>query len=304
MIAFVLKRLLTALLTLWAVFTLSFFLMRSVPGGPFDRDQQVSDEIQERIAARYGLDRPLAEQYFGELSRVATFDLGPSYRLTDYSVNQVIVEGLPASVTLGLLSLLLAIALGVPVGMWAGIRRGRVDRWVCRFAVLGIATPSFVIASLLILVFSFWLPILPPAGWGSPMQLVLPVICLAIPLAAYLARLARAGMLETWNAEYIRTAQAKGLPPSVIVWKHAFPAAMLPVVSFLGPAVAGILTGSLVVERLFAIPGLGTSFVNAALDRDYTLAMGLVLLYTAILLVANALVDIAQKLHDPRLEAL
>lgn len=304
MFAFVLKRFLTGLLTLWAVFTFSFFLMRSVPGGPFDRDQQVSQEIRERVAARYGLDQPLLAQYFQELGRTATLDLGHSYRLTDYSVNDVITQGLPISATLGFLSLTVAIALGVPCGLLAGVNRGRLDAWVCRVAVFGIATPSFVIAGVLILAFCFWWPVLPPAGWGTPAQLVLPVVCLAIPLAAYLARLARAGMLETWNQEFIRTAQAKGLPRRVIIWNHAFPAAVMPVISFLGPAVAGILTGSLVIERIFAIPGVGTSFVNAALDRDYPLAMGLVLLYTTVLLAANAITDVCQKLLDPRLESL
>ncbi len=304
MLTFVFRRLLMAMLTLWAVFTISFFLMRSVPGGPFDRQQQVPEEIREAIARRYGLDQPLFEQYGRELARTVTLDLGPSYRLTDYSVNEVIREGLPVSASLGLLALCLAIVLGVPAGFWAGLERGRVDRWVRRLFVLGIAIPNFVLAALLILLFCFWWPLLPPAGWGRPSQLILPAFCLAVPFAAYLARLARAGMLATWNQDYIRTAIAKGVPRRVVVWKHAFPAAMLPVVSFLGPAVAGILTGSLVVERMFAIPGLGTSFVNAALDRDYTLAMGLVLLYTSILLIANTLVDVAQKLLDPRMESL
>lgn len=304
MIGFLIKRLVAAILTLWAVFTVSFCLMHSVPGGPFDRDQQLPDEIRQAIERRYALDRPLSEQYVRELSRTLTLDLGPSYRLTDYSVNEVIAQGFPVSAALGLVALVLAILLGVPAGMAAGLRRGWVDRLVRGGAVLGIAVPNFVLAGVLILVFCFVWPLLPPAGWGRPTQIVLPAVCLALPFAAYLARLTRAATLETWSQEYIRTAIAKGLPRRAVIWKHLFPAAMLPVVSFLGPAIAGILTGSLVVERLFAIPGLGTSFVNAALDRDYTLAMGLVLLYTAILLIANTLVDVAQKLLDPRVESL
>ncbi|MDA7977578.1 MAG: ABC transporter permease [Pirellulales bacterium] len=304
MVGFLCRRLLTAVLTLWAVFTISFFLMRAVPGGPFDHEQQVPEEIRQATADRYGLDQPLGVQYLRELARTVTLDLGPSYRLADYTVNEVIVEGLPTSAALGLMALALALTVGVPTGLWAGLNRGMADRWMRRLAVLAIATPNFVLAGILILLFCFVWPVLPPAGWGQPSQLILPAFCLAIPFAAYVARLARAGMLETWNQEYIRTAIAKGVPRHVVVWKHAFPAAVLPVVSFLGPAVAGILTGSLVIERIFAIPGIGTSFVNAALDRDYTLAMGLVLLYTTILLVTNALVDIVQKLLDPRLESL
>jgi oligopeptide transport system permease protein len=303
MLKFIVKRLLWMLVTLWVVFTISFFLMRSVPGGPFDSDRRVDPEVEQNMLRRYHLDEPLVKQYLRELTNVVRFDLGYPFKLRDYTVNGVIGEGLPISAALGLLALTFAISLGLIAGITSAARRGSFADWaLMTLATIGIALPNFVVAGIAILLFVFLIPIFPAAGWGSFDQLVLPALCLGAPHAADVARITRTSMLDVLSQDHIRTARAKGLSRARVVWGHALPGALLPVVSYLGPATAYILTGSLVIEQIFAIPGLGTHFVQAAIDRDYTLAMGCVLVYTFILSMMNLLVDLSYTVLDPRVE--
>jgi oligopeptide transport system permease protein len=302
-IAFLVKRLLWMLLTLWVVFTVSFFLMRAVPGGPFDSDRKLEPEIELNMKRRYHLDEPLRRQYLRELTNVIRGDLGYPYKLPDYTVNKVIAEGLPVSMALGILALAFAISLGLGAGITSAVRRGSLaDIVLMSLATIGIALPSFVIAGLAILLFVFVFPIFPAAGWGSFEQLILPAVCLGAPYAVDVARISRTSMLDVLSQDHIRTARAKGLSPARVIWGHALPGTLLPIVSFLGPAIAGVLTGSLVIERIFAIPGLGSHFVQAALDRDYTLSMGCVLLYTVLLYTMNMLVDLSYSILDPRVK--
>ena len=303
MIAFIVKRLIWLVLTLLVVFTVSFFLMRSVPGGPLTRDRQMEPEVRKNIERRYNLDLPLHEQYLWELGRTVRGDLGPSFRLGDFTVNQVIAQGFPISASLGILALTFALTLGLTAGVVSAVWRGSpFDFSLMSVATVGIAVPNFVLAGLSIMLFVFVIPIFPAAGWGTLGQLVLPSICLGAPYAAEIARLTRTGMLDVMGQDYIRTAYAKGLSPQRVILVHGLRGALLPVVSFLGPAVAGILTGSLVIEQIFAIPGLGMHFIQAATQRDYTLAMGLVLLYTLLLYSMNFLVDLSYTYLDPRVE--
>jgi oligopeptide transport system permease protein len=302
-IAFVARRLLALVFTLWIVFTVSFLLMRAVPGGPYSGERNLPPEIEENIKQRYRLDLPIYEQYLVELGNVARLDFGLSLRLLDFNVNEIIAQGLPVSAALGIFALSFAVTLGLSAGIVSALYRGSLaDRLLMSLATVGIALPSFVIAGLAIMLFVFKIPIFPAAGWGTLRQLILPAICLGTLYAAEIARIARTGMLDALSQDYVRTARAKGLSQLAVALRHALPGAMLPVVSFLGPAVAGILTGSVVIERIFAIPGLGWHFVQAALQRDYTLAMGLVLLYTLLLYTMNFLVDLSYGILDPRVE--
>jgi oligopeptide transport system permease protein len=303
MIGFLARRLWWMVVTLWIIFTASFFLMRALPGGPFDTERPLDPQIRANLEARYHLDEPWHWQYVRHLGNAARFDLGASFRLVDFTVNEIIAQGLPVSASLGIVALGFALALGITAGVVSAVRRGTVaDAGLMTAATVGIALPNFVIAGILIILLVFLWPLFPAAGWGTPRHVILPAFCLGAPYAAYIARLTRSGMLDVLSQDYIRTAYAKGLPERTVILRHALRTAMLPVVSFLGPAIAGILTGSLVVERIFAIPGLGIHFVEAALQRDYTLAMGLVLLYTALLYTMNLLVDLSYAMFDPRVE--
>jgi oligopeptide transport system permease protein len=303
MIWFVARRLLGLVFTLWCVFTVSFLLMRSVPGGPYSGERNLPPEIEENFKRQYLLDRPLWEQYSSALSDMLRGNLGLSMRLYDFSVNQVITQGLPISAALGVFALAFAVTLGLTAGIASALYRGTFADWLLMsLATVGIALPSFVIAGISIILFVFLIPIFPAAGWGTFRQLVLPAICLGSVFAAEIARIARTGMLDALSQDYVRTARAKGLNELAVALRHAMPSAMMPVVSFLGPAVAGILTGSVVIERIFAIPGLGWHFVQASLTRDFTLAMGLVLLYTLLLYTMNFLVDLSYGILDPRVE--
>jgi oligopeptide transport system permease protein len=303
-LSFVGKRLLWMVATLWLVYTISFVLMRMAPGGPFSSERKVPPAIERQMEARYNLDGTYLEQYFDYLGGIVTRgDLGWSLTLEDYSVNEVIAQGLPVSASLAVFALIFAIVLGVTAGVISAVYRGTIaDTSMMIAAVVGIAVPNFVLASVAILLFVFGLHIFPAAGWGTLKQVLLPAICLGAPVAAYIARLARTGMLESLSREHVRTAIAKGLPKSTVIFKHVLPGAMLPVVSFLGPATARVLTGSLVLEQIFALPGIGSHFINAALQRDYTLAMGMVLTYTVILFVMNSLVDLSYAIIDPRVK--
>ena len=303
MIWFIVRRFLGLILTLWIVFTLSFLLMRAVPGGPYSSERNLPPEIEENIKEKYQLNLPPLQQYWNRLSEVVRGDFGPSQRLLDFSVNDVIAQGFPLSAALGALALTFAVTLGLSAGIMSALYRGSfADIALMSIATVGIALPSFVIGGLSIMLFVFIIPIFPAAGWGTVGQLVLPAVCLGSVYAAEIARIARTGMLDALSQDFVRTARAKGLSEFGVALRHALPTALLPVVSFLGPAVAGILTGSVVVERIFAIPGLGWHFVQAALQRDYAVSMGLVLLYTLLLYVMNFLVDLSYGILDPRVE--
>jgi oligopeptide transport system permease protein len=303
MIWFIVRRFIGLVVTLWIVFTLSFLLMHAVPGGPYSNERNVPPEIEENIKEKYQLNLPIWEQYTIRLRETLRGDLGPSFKLLDFTVNDVIAQGLPVSAALGILALAFAVTLGLSAGIVSALYRGSLaDVALMSLATVGIALPSFVIGGLSILLFVFVIPIFPAAGWGTLLQLILPAICLGSVYAAEVARIARTGMLDALSQDFVRTARAKGLSEFAVALRHALPTAMLPVVSFLGPAVAGILTGSVVVERIFAIPGLGWHFVQSALQRDYTVAMGLVLLYTLLLYLMNFLVDLSYGILDPRVE--
>ena len=300
---FLIRRLGWMLLTIWVVYTVSFFLMRMVPGGPFDSEKQVDEVIKRNIEARYQMDRPLVEQYLSHLWQTAQLDFGPSYKLEDYTVNEVLAQGFPISASLGIFAMVFAITLGITAGIVSAVARNSIfDFSFMVMATMGIAVPNFVLASLAIVLLVFNWQLFPAAGWGELRQVVLPALCLGAPFAGYIARLTRTGMLEVLGLDYIRTAYAKGLSHRKVVLRHALRGALLPVISYLGPATAGILTGSLVLEQIFALPGMGSHFIEAATQRDYTLAMGVVLVYTFLLFVMNTLVDIAYGVIDPRVE--
>ncbi len=302
-VSFLIKRSLWIVATLWLVYTVSFFLMRSVPGGPFSSERNVPPEIERNLKARYNLDLPLWEQYQLNLSEAIRGDLGPSLTLQDYSVNEVIAEGFPVSASLGILAMTFALSVGVTTGVISAVRRYQVwDRSLMTLATLGIAIPNFVLASLLIMTFVFLVPLFPSGGWGSLSHLVLPVIALGSAYAASIARLTRTGMLEVIGQDFITTAKAKGLSERTVLMRHALPCALTPVVSYLGPATAGILTCSLVLEKVFFLPGMGSHFIEAALQRDYPLALGMVLVYTLLLMVLNLIVDFTYAILDPRVE--
>jgi ABC-type dipeptide/oligopeptide/nickel transport system permease component len=302
-LAILLKRLGWMAATLWIVFTLSWIIMRLTPGGPFDSEKRIPEEIKRNIEARYRLDQPWYVQYAENLGSAIRLDFGPSYRLKDFTVNEVIAQGFPVSASLGIFALTFAIVLGMTAGVIAAVRRNTpYDYAFMGLATLGIAVPNFVLAGIAIIVVVFWLKLLPAAGWGTLKQLVLPALCLGAPYAAYIARLTRASMLEVLSRDYIRTAYAKGLASRTVIVKHALRGAVAPVLTYLAPATAALLTGSLVIERIFNLPGMGSHFIEAATQRDWTLEMGVVLVYTFLLYVLNALVDLSYGIIDPRVK--
>lgn len=323
MTRFLVRRFAWFLVTIFVVVTVSFVLMRQVRGGPFDGERSLSPAIEANIQARYHLDWPLWKQYLhyvgpfnldergpaflggdgsASLGGVLAGDFGPSYKYRDFTVNDIVGQSLPISMTLGAVALAWALLLGLTAGILSALRRGtRLDVSLRIASTAGIALPNFTIAGFLVIFFVFLVPLLPVAGYGTWRHLLLPGFALGAPFAAYIARLTRTGMLEVLSQDYIRTAHAKGLSPRLVLLRHAIRGGILPVVSYLGPATAGILTGSLVIERIFAIPGMGSHFVNSALNRDYTLAMGVTILYTVLVYGLNTLVDIAYTFLDPRI---
>ncbi|MGY4517322.1 ABC transporter permease subunit [Lysobacter sp. HA18] len=293
-----------ALLTLWLLATLCFVLLHAAPGGPFDTEKSAPPEVQAALAAQYRLDRPAIAQYGAWLGDVVRGDLGPSFQYPDYRVSQLVAQALPVSALNGGLALLLALAFGIPLGTLAATRAGGVvDRSVMAVAGLGLAVPKFVVAPMLVLLFAVTLHWLPAGGWGDTRNIVLPVIALALPNIAYCARLMRASLLETLSADYLRAAGSRGLSRSRVLLMHAMPPALLPVVAWLSPALINIVTGSAVVEQVFGIPGMGRYFVQGALNRDYTLVLGVVLVVGASIVLINALVDALRAWIDPRLAA-
>jgi oligopeptide transport system permease protein len=298
-----LSRLLEAVITLWLLATLCFVLLRAAPGGPFDTEKTAPPEVQAALAEQFRLDQPLIVQYGAWLADVARGDLGPSFQYPDYTVNQLIARALPVSLLNGGLALLLALAIGIPLGVYAALRAGQwMDRALMLLAGLGLATPKFVAAPLLVLLFAVTLNWLPAGGWGEWQNIVLPVIALALPNLAYCARLTRASMLETLSADYLRSARARGFSESRLLFSHVLKPALLPVVAWLSPALINVVTGSAVVEQVFGIPGMGRYFVQGALNRDYTLVLGVVLVVGALIVVINTLVDMLRAWLDPRLE--
>ena len=301
MIRFLLRRLLVAIPTLLLVVTAAFFMMRAAPGSPFETSRKLPPAIEHNMEAKYGLDRPLPEQYLTDLAGVVRGDFGPSMKYQDKTVLQIVREGFPTSLVIGLSALIVALVAGMSLGVLAALRQNEpVDYTVSALAILGVCIPTFVTAPLLQLLIGLRLGWLPTGGLTGPLSLVLPVIVLALPQVAVISRLTRAGMIEVLRSNYIRTARSKGLPEHEIVFKHALRAAILPLVSYLGPACAGLITGSLVVERLFNLPGLGKNFVVSALQRDYTVVMGVVILYASLIIALNLLADVIYALLDPR----
>ena len=303
MLRFLVRRLLVAIPTLFVVITVAFFMMRAAPGNPFSTDRKLPPEILKNIEAKYHMDRPLIVQYGEYLGGVLHGDLGPSLKYRDKSVVEIIKENYRVSLTIGLSAFVLGVFFGVSLGVIAALRQnGPADYTTMGIAVLGVCIPSFVTAPLLQLVFGSELGWLPIGAWdgGALPNLVMPVIVLALPQVAIVSRLTRAGMIEALHSNYVRTARAKGLPELDVVLRHAMRAAVLPLVSYLGPAFAGLMTGSLVVERIFGLPGLGKFFVNSALQRDYTVVMGMVIFFATLVILLNLVADVLLAFLDPR----
>ncbi len=303
MLSYTLRRLLGAIPTLFLIITISFFIMRLTPGGPFDRERPIPPQIEKNLLAAYDLDKPLLVQYFKYIGDILQGDFGPSFKIQDFSVAELIAINLPASIKLGGYALILSVLIGIPLGAIAALRQNSwIDYTVMGVAMTGIAVPNFVIAPILTLVLGVYLGLLPVGSWGggSLRNLVLPTVALALPQIAFIARLMRGSMVEVLRSNYIRTARAKGLTERIVLSRHAVKAALLPVVSYLGPAAAGLMTGSVVIETIFGIPGIGRYFVSSALNRDYTLVMGVVITYGAAVILFNLLVDLVYGLLDPK----
>jgi oligopeptide transport system permease protein len=306
MTKYVIRRFLGLLPTLFIIITISFFIIRIAPGGPFSYEKKLPKQILENIQKKYHMDEPLIMQFGRYMLDILRGDLGPSYRYKDHDVNYYILNSLPDSMVLGLISLFLAMFLGITAGIVSSTRQNSwLDYSSMAVAIVGITVPLFVIGPVLMYIFAIKLGWLPTSGWimssGSWKTALMPVATLTLPYFAYIARLSRASILEVLRSDYVRTARAKGLSPSVIMFKHILKGALLPVVSFLGPAFANIVTGSIVVESIFRVPGLGIFFVQSAVNRDYTLIMGTVIVYSIILLIMNFLVDIVYGFMDPRI---
>ncbi|HEY0768260.1 MAG TPA: ABC transporter permease subunit [Steroidobacteraceae bacterium] len=302
MLKFALRRIAGLIPTLLIIITVSFCVVRLAPGGPFDQEQALPTAVRANLDRLYGLDRPLTVQYAHYLTGLLRGDFGPSLRQRDFTVTELIAQGLPLSATLGLAAILLAVLTGIPAGTAAALWRNRAaDYCITTLAALGIALPSFVTGPLFALVFGLYLHWLPVAGWeqGAPRYLVLPVLTLALPVAAYVARLTRASLLEVLGTHYVRSARARGLGPARVLWRHALRPALMPVVSYLGPAVAFVVTGSLVIETVFGLPGTGRYLVQGAIDRDYPLVMGMIVVYGALTLFLNLIADLIYGWLDP-----
>ena len=303
MLRFVARRLLQMIPVLFIIATMTFFMLRLAPGGPFDSEKSVTPEIRKNLETYYGLNKPVYRQYYEYLANVVKGDLGPSFKYPNRTVNELIGESFPISAELGFWSLLVALAVGLPAGIISSLRPNTAMDYIPNsLAMAGICVPNFVLGPLLVLIFALTLGWARVSGWDEPIDRVLPALTLGAAYAAYIARLTRGGMLEIFSQDFIRTARAKGASPLRIILKHAMRGGLLPVVSYLGPAVAGLITGSFVVETIFQIPGLGRYFVNAAFNRDYTMVLGAVLFYGALIVVFNLIVDVTLVWMNPRLK--
>ncbi len=310
MFSYAIRRFLGALPTLFIIIAMAFFMMRIAPGGPFDGERKLPPEIEVNIKAAYDLDKPMVEQFGIYLWKLAHGDLGPSFKTKDFTVSQLIGVGLPVSARLGLSAIIVALAFGISLGVVAALNQNRpTDFSIMAIAMAGITIPTFVTAPILTLIFGVygvhlfgWDITLPVGGWnnGALRNMILPVIVLALPQIAFVSRLVRGSMVEVLRSNYIRTARAKGLPARLVITRHALRAALLPLVSYLGPALAALLTGSLFVEQIFGIPGIGRYFVQGALNRDYTVVMGVVICYAALVIFLNLVADILYAVLDPR----
>lgn len=305
MLSYSIRRLLGAIPTLLILIALAFFMVRLAPGGPFDAERALLPEIEANLRAAYHLDEPLYQQFLRYLGGLLRGDFGPSFQYRDYTVTELIMAGFPVSLRLGGGAMILALLFGITAGSIAALRQNtRTDYSVMSISMTGIAVPNFVMAPILILIFAVYLGWLPAGGLGegSPKNLILPIISLALPQIAYISRLTRGSMIEVLRSDFIRTAKAQGLPAGKILVRHALKPALLPVVSYLGPATAAIITGSVVIEQIFSLPGLGRFFVQGALNRDYTLVMGIVVFYGVLIIVFNLLVDLAYAWLDPKVK--
>ncbi|MBG9446469.1 ABC transporter permease [Cytobacillus firmus] len=303
MTGYIIKRLIAMVVTLWFIITLTFFLMHSIPGSPFNEERNTSEAVQRNMEKFYHLDEPLYVQYGMYLKSVATFDFGPSIKKSSQTVNEMLGRGFPVSFELGIVTLIVAVFSGIALGIIAALRHnGFIDYLAMTIAVLGISVPNFVLATLLIQQLAVNLAILPVATWSSPKHMILPTLALATGPMAIIARLTRSSMLEVLTQDYIKTAKAKGLSPVKIVFKHALRNALLPVVTVLGSLAASILTGTFVIEKIFAIPGMGKYFVESINTRDYPVIMGTTVFYSSILIMMLFLVDIAYGVLDPRIK--
>ncbi len=302
---YALRRLLIAIPTMLAIVTVAFFMMRAAPGNPYSVDRKLPPSVEANLKASLGLDKPLIEQYATYLGNALQGDLGPSMRILDKSVAELIASGLPVSLTIGLCAMVVALLIGPALGAIAALRQNSwADYSVMGFAMLGVSIPTFVIGPILALTFGVWL------GWFASANLdlgrmniynmTLPVITLALPQIAIISRLVRASMIEVLHSNYIRTARAKGLDERDVILRHAAPAAALPLVSYIGPATAGLLSGSVVIEKVFALPGVGSYFVEGALNRDYTLVMGVIILYAGMIVALNLIADLLYGILDPK----
>jgi ABC-type dipeptide/oligopeptide/nickel transport system permease component len=303
MIAILVRRLLQALPVLFIVVSLTFLLVRIAPGNPFSGDKKIAPEILAQLEEQYDLHGSLGHQYAQYLGKVARGNLGLSTQYRNRTVNEIIGQALPVSMVLGSLAFALALGIGIPCGAIAAVRHNTAgDRALTLLALLGISVPSFVVAPVLVMIFAIWLNVLPSYGWGSPDQIILPAFCLAIPFASTIARLTRGSLLEVLKLDFIRTARAKGLPENIVLFRHALKVAILPVIGYSGPAVAGILVGSIVIEKLFGIPGIGQFFVNSILDRDPFTTSGVVVVFSVFLIFFNLVADVLYFLVDRRVK--
>ena len=301
MLKYFFKRLLHGIPVLFVVATLTFIIMRLVPGGPFDQEKKLPPEILVNIEAKYHLDQPVGVQYLFYLKQLIHGDMGPSYKYIGRDVTDIILDTFPVSITLGLLAMLIVVGVGVPAGVWSAYRQNSiVDKFFMFLATLGISVPSFVLGTVLVWVMSHKLQWLPPALWEGPRYMILPAIALGAPFTGYIARLIRSSVLEVLASDYIRTARAKGLTEPIILLKHTLKNSIFPIVSVLGPLTAGLVTGSFVIEFIFSIPGMGSFFITAVTNRDYPLIMGVTLVYAVLIVVANILVDMIYMWLDPR----
>jgi len=300
---YLVKRLLSMVITLWFVITITFFLMHAIPGGPFVREKELPPEVIEALNEKYHLDDPLYVQYFDYLKGVVTFDMGPSFKMTGVEVTDLIKKGFPVSAKMGGLAVLFVLLLGVPIGIISALKQNSwIDYIVTIIATIGVAVPGFVVATIYIYIFSSKLALVPSFGLESAKGYIGPVLALAFFSLAFVMRLMRSSMLEVLGEDYIRTARAKGLPEFIVIYKHALKNAIIPVITYVGPMIAAVMTGSFVIEKIFAIPGMGKYFVESVGNRDYTVLMGTTVFYAALVIVAILVVDVAYGMIDPRIK--
>ncbi|WP_102409728.1 ABC transporter permease subunit [Beduinella massiliensis] len=305
MLRYILKRLMAGILTIWVIITITFVLMHAVPGNPFQmkEENKTPPEVMARLEQKYGLDKPLWQQYLRYLSDILHGDFGISFKKADTSVNEIIDRGFPASAKVGVIAVVVSVIMGLALGIVSAIKRGKWMDWFSMiFATIGISIPAFVISVLMLYIFCYYWKVLPSFGLTSWKHFILPVACLAFSPTAYIARLTRSSMLEVMRADYIRTARAKGISEKMVILRHALRNAILPVVTYLGPLVASMLTGSFVVERLFSIPGIGREYVDGISSRDYSVILGMTAFFGIFVIVANLVVDILYGVIDPRVK--